>query len=240
MAQNHGANLKICIIGNSHIATLKRAWDAGSSHENQQHKITFFGAVRDKIMGLKADAGALVADDFELAKSMEFTSGGISRIDIANYDAVLVFGLCRKVHQPVEAMDPRFSSGLKRQAISGYWEGRNLVRMIRRIPAARTLKVYAGHSPLEARANAIAREAGQYREFIALSNRLVFSKFGATLLPQPAATIVGEVATAQKFSSGSLKLAVQSGTPKAHMDAEICHMNVEFGKLWLRGFLGAL
>lgn len=229
--------MKICIVGNSHIATLNRAWDDGLSMLNPQHTITFFGAVRDKIMGLRPEGGCLVANDADLAASIKFTSGGFCQIDIAAFDAVLVFGLCRKIHELVEVMGASFSSGLKEQAITDYWKGRNLARLVSRIPKLGNCRIYAGHSPLEASAGDGPSGLGCYPDFIELSNRFVFSKLGATLLPQPVATIVGGNATARRFSKGSLKLAVDKGWQRTHSDEEICHMNADFGRLWLQDFL---
>jgi len=230
--------MRICVLGNSHIATLKQAWDI---RPHKAHSLTFFGAVRDTLLGLRVRKGLLIPDNDALADSLAFTSGGLRRIDPAQYDAFLVFGLCRKVHRQVENFAPGLSSAVLEQTLGDYWQARNLYRMAKRLARISKKPVYLGHSPLEIRSPEMAVDQGDYPAFISASNRLVFAPVNAELLPQPPATVLGGLATPARFGIGSTRLADGRPRPNAqHPEGERCHMNADFGALWLGAFFDRL
>jgi len=230
--------MRICVLGNSHIATLKQAWD---NTPHKAHSLTFFGAVRDMLLGLRVRKGLLIPDNDALADSLAFTSGGLRRVDPAQYDAFLVFGLCRKVHRQVENFAPGLSSAVLEQTLGDYWQARNLWRMAARLSRVTGQTIHLGHSPLETRETDMAIAQGHYPAFIAASNRLVFAPINAELLPQPPETVLGGLATPARFGIGSTRLADGRPRPNAqHAEGERCHMNADFGALWLSAFFDHL
>jgi hypothetical protein len=88
--------MKLCVIGNSHIAALKLGWDqvlAEAGEEQSRFAPTFFGAPRDGIRHVKLENGCLVARRKDITDYFRLISGGQDQIRLADYDAFLLVGL---------------------------------------------------------------------------------------------------------------------------------------------------
>lgn len=88
--------LRLCVIGNSHLAAYKLGWDALVAAGDPLSRAlapVFFGAPRDGIRHLRAEGDRLVAGRKDLAESLARTSGGRDEIVPAEFDAVLLIGL---------------------------------------------------------------------------------------------------------------------------------------------------
>ena len=92
--------MKICVIGNSHVASLKEGYDSlkQSNPRWADIDLTFFAARAKLIMALDiihgADGASLLAGakGSELETSIEYTSGGKKVIDLRDYDHCLLYG----------------------------------------------------------------------------------------------------------------------------------------------------
>jgi hypothetical protein len=83
---------RICVIGNSHVNALKQGWEDIAA-TCPDHRLTFFASLGDRIGKLELVEGCLVPQDPALLKNIVFTSGGLDRIVLADYDVYLVYGL---------------------------------------------------------------------------------------------------------------------------------------------------
>lgn len=88
--------IRLCVIGNSHMAAYKLGWDALSAAEDPAGKAispTFFGAPRDGIRHMKQESGRIVPTRKDIADGFERMSKGQREIRLAEYDAFLLVGL---------------------------------------------------------------------------------------------------------------------------------------------------
>lgn len=88
--------LRLCVIGNSHIAAVKLGWDVAQSDGRADMggiAPTFFGAPRDGIRHAKLEEGSLVPKRKDVAEYFKLLSAGQDRIRLTDYDAFLLVGL---------------------------------------------------------------------------------------------------------------------------------------------------
>lgn len=225
--------MRIAILGNSHIGSLKRGADRLSAAENP-HTLTFFGA-RGKLMRhLRAEGDCLIPTHEATESSIAHTSGGDRRIRVDAFDAFLLYGLDA---DPFFApLDRFYSSAVMARAIADVAETTTLYRTLTTLRAITDKPVYLGHTPLRAAEPAnLARETTAYERGIALLNETAFAPLRATMIPQPSETIVNGSRTLISFSKGSKRLAIgDERDDELHPEGDSSHMNDEFGALWLR------
>lgn len=82
----------VCIIGNSHIAAVKQAWDNRAPRVSADLATTFFSAQVRLMEHLVLEGRVLVPTQDELAAKLHYTSGGTNVIDIDAYDAFVMIG----------------------------------------------------------------------------------------------------------------------------------------------------
>ncbi|MCX7889115.1 MAG: hypothetical protein N2422_05210 [Rhodobacteraceae bacterium] len=82
--------LRLCVIGNSHIAALKLGWAAAGPDGIAP---VFFGAPADGLRHLRLEDGALVPRKAAVADHFRTISGGQDRIVLEEHDAFLLVGL---------------------------------------------------------------------------------------------------------------------------------------------------
>lgn len=84
---------RICILGNSHTACLKLAEDEG--RPAGLPPTDWFAASANRVGGLRCEDGrALVAEDPATSAQFAAVSGGRTRIELADYDAFALVGVC--------------------------------------------------------------------------------------------------------------------------------------------------
>jgi hypothetical protein len=86
------SEFRVCVIGNSHIAAVKQAWDNRAPKVSSDLATTFFSAQVRLMEHLVLDGRVLVPTQDELAAKLRYTSGGTSVIDIDAYDAFVLIG----------------------------------------------------------------------------------------------------------------------------------------------------
>lgn len=84
--------VKICVIGNSHLSSLKLGFDNIAS-EFPDVKITFFGSIGATFDELVLENRKLIAKTDEVKNVMALTSGGLTHIDVDDYDLFILHGL---------------------------------------------------------------------------------------------------------------------------------------------------
>lgn len=88
--------LRLCVIGNSHIAALKLGWDTVRAENGPERDVvapTFFGAPRDGIRHVRLEGESLVARRKDITDYFKLISGGQDRIRLGDFDAFLLVGL---------------------------------------------------------------------------------------------------------------------------------------------------
>jgi len=84
---------KICIIGNSHVACLKLAWEALQGEPRQSYKITFFGSKGDTLLNTYFEDGAIRSSRKLVNHFFKFLSNGQEKIIISDYNCFVLVGL---------------------------------------------------------------------------------------------------------------------------------------------------
>ncbi|MCB1397129.1 MAG: hypothetical protein KDJ98_14450 [Rhodobacteraceae bacterium] len=231
--------MKICIVGNSHVGSLQRAWTAWPEAERPAVTLTAFAA-RHRLMD-QADVieGRLVAGTDALRESFRFTSGGADEADLAAYDAILLYGLFVPAYRGNGA---RCSRACQTAAFEDHFDPRLGIGAARKIRQGTRAPVLIGHDPLmcdpeaEAADPAPGRPGDAYAVGIRLANGLYFRRRGLEILEQPAATRVGPGGhqTRAALSKGSRRLAIGDKLDdREHGDGDQRHMNEDFGRAYL-------
>jgi hypothetical protein len=226
--------MKICVIGNSHVAAIKLAYEA--ARPKILPEMTFFAGLGTRIATLQIADGMLVppADDHKIQFAIKTTSGGLSQIDPALYDRFLVIGMSGGVHQMVETISRGISEGAKLCAVKDYWQAAPLAPLLQTLRKITDKPITVGAAPLLAEEQQNNTGPDRYSQFLTLSNSLFFKDFEAELMGQPLDTIVNGNATEIGYSRMSERLiAKKDSFGIHHPEGENSHMNQSYGTLWL-------
>lgn len=229
--------MRICILGNSHLASLKQGWD--QMQPVQGVSVQFFGSRQRGLQALDRVGTELRPRHAALARDLTFTSGGLDRIDLQNHDVFLLYGLMLAL----PGLQQGWSTAVKRQACKDTL-GRSLAaELLQKIRAASDRPIYLGHNPRPARRGQQALPAGSldYPQVFEHMRREVHA-LGATLLPQPEQTLEdNRWFTRSSYSTGSVRLDVGDRiSAEQHPESDLEHMNADFGRRYLTQFLSGL
>ncbi|WP_198036700.1 hypothetical protein [Halomonas sp. GT] len=230
-------DMKICVIGNSHVGALKRAWKSMPDRHSSA-TITFFASRGKSLEGLVADGGKLIPETEALKKSLEFTSGGKQLIDPDEYDIFLVYGLSARGL----FISPKrhYSFAVLKQAAFDHVDGTLSFNLVRKIRELTEKTVFVGHNPLGAFRGVEFKvvEPEAYLFGLEVANDFVYSSIDSELVAQPSYTIVSGRFTHPSFSKGSKRLSIgDKFDDETHPENDYGHMNDEFGAAWLTSFL---
>lgn len=228
--------MKICVMGNSHVGSLKRGWDEIKG-DYPEHEITFFAQRSDGLEGLIAHDGKLIANNEKLAKALEFTSGGRKEIDPNDHDIFLIYGAGVNINWVAD--NHFYSNAVIESSLNDLVTNTLSFSLLKRLRALTDKPVFIGHLPLvpamEVVSDAIPMD---YIARVERINKITYHPLNAELVRQPSSTIVNGNNTHPDFSKGSKALAVgDSGDNVFHPESDNDHMNDKFGEIWLREFL---
>lgn len=88
--------MRLCVIGNSHLAAMKLGWDQSVAADPALREAVapvFFGAPRDGMRHVKMDASGLHPRKPGIREHFLRTSGGAEAVEWSRYDAFLLVGL---------------------------------------------------------------------------------------------------------------------------------------------------
>lgn len=227
--------INICIMGNSHVGSLKRGWDV-INKDYHKIKITFFAQRSDGLKDLVVQDGKLSPNNNELSKALEFTSGGRTEIVPNQYDIFIIYGANANVNFD---MDFQFySKAVIEASLRDFVTSTLSFSLLQKLKSVTNKSVYIGHVPLIA---ATQIQPGippdKYLARVKLMNEAVYHPLNAELVKQPAATIVNGNNTHPDFSKGSKRLAIgDSFDDEHHPEDDMDHMNDLFGSMWLEEF----
>jgi hypothetical protein len=225
--------MKICIIGNSHVGALKRAWDI---EPHPSIDVDFLAARGASLRDLTVKRGTLVPATRSLKKALKFTSGGKSRINPKHYHCFLIYGAQAK-HLIIN-QDNHYSQAVIRQTLHDHVQNTVSFEIITKLRSITDKKIYLGHHPLIAAEGTIEKKPPDaYLEGIQELNRHVYNPLNCELLPQPTETIVNGYYTDPVYTQGSKRLSVGNRRDNLpHSEDDRTHMNEQFGKIWLQAF----
>lgn len=225
--------IKICVLGNSHVASLKMGWEL-IRNEYKQMNLTFFAQRQSGLNGLVLRNGLLVPNNEELKRAISYTSGGLEFIDINDFDFCLLYGLGVR---PYIAYSDQFFSKAVIELLAKDWCSNTLTaRLLTMIRKISDIKTFVGHPPLPGAADSTSSaDVNRYFTGIEIFNNYLFSKYSARLLGQPEETIFNGLYTKNEYASGSRRLDVGDAiSNQLHPDGERDHMNGLFGALYLK------
>lgn len=225
--------MRICVIGNSHVACLKEAWTE-LAPDCPGVEVRFFASPARGLDSLALIDGELAASDPNVTKHMQITSGGFGAIELAEYDVFLVHAL----HLVMAPLWSSLSRAVIVQSLADMSAKSTNVRLCRAIRQASDRAVYSGHTPMSARAAPLKNHVS-YAD-MASELRSILAGVGVTLLNQPSETVLQPFGTQEQFARGSKKLEFASPDRRFHDEGEVHHMNVDFGRLLFADFLNAL
>lgn len=88
-------SLRVCIVGNSHVAALKRGWPS-VQEKYPATTIDMFGTYGTSFLDLSVSAGKIIADSETSIAYFKLT-GGSAEIDLDAYDRIVVVGASARI-----------------------------------------------------------------------------------------------------------------------------------------------
>lgn len=244
---------RLCVVGNSHIAALKlafdRARDAGGS-VLESAEITFFGAPRDGLRHVTQEDGVIHPGRKGVRENFLRISGGMDQIRLADFDAFLLVGLNVSIKRLLRfylthawpqlsgragkvVVHPRFAQ----EFLAERYADTLMVDLAAKIRSAVDRPVFAVAEPHWSAAARHAAKGPNYGWDAAISAgdapALAQAFLGAVtqalqphvqFLPQPPETVEASILTRDEFNSGASKLITGDG---GQTDAS--HMNAAYG-----------
>ena len=222
---------RVCVIGNSHAACFKLAWDT-LRIRYPNVALTFFAARGSRIAALKPRDGILIPTSERLRGVIAHTSGGRAAIDLRDYDAVLLVGLT--CGYPVAT--GYYSYAAACQALLDLTPKTLAFDLIEKIRKVSDITIFLAHQPLLRHLGDPECEGdlGPYRRLIKFLNDELMQGVGATLLRQPAQTITNYFFTRPEFAVGSTRLDIGDKWSKVEQrENQRAHMNKRYGDIFL-------
>jgi hypothetical protein len=244
--------LRVCALGNSHLAALRSGWAAcGASYPDLD--ITWFGAMRDGMTHLRLQNGALRPQRPEVEESFAWTSGGRREVVLADYDAFLLVGmglsftlLARLYHANrtmTQSQALPFRRLVSRAVFDAASEGLvthslalSLARMIRRtvqVPLLLVADPLPGESAAQGKEAALWQHLARDPDGTALLARFAAqsseaaTRLQAGFVPQPDETRAAPPFTADRLRRGAVRMLAGGDTPFEEEDTG--HMGPEYG-----------
>jgi hypothetical protein len=219
---------RICILGNSHAACLKLAWDhLTTAYPN--FELVFFAARGLDLRFLRVSGNALVAKKRRVTESISFTSGGAGKVKVDRFDAFLTYALALRVPD----LDSRLSSAVKTQTCEDALSRSLNLRICRMIRQVSDAPIYIGHNPQPASGDELPSEQMKYAEvFDLLAKELDIA--GTNLVAQPPETLVNGWNTRPELAKGSTRLDIgDNRSNEPHPESDVTHLNIDFGRVYL-------
>lgn len=228
--------IKICVMGNSHVGSLKRGWDNINS-ECPGKEITFFAHRADGLNGLIPKDKKLVPDNADLVNALKFTSGGKQEINPEAYDIFLIYALGSTVNF---TQSSRFySRAVIKKSLNDFVENTLSFKLLKRLREVTNKKIFIGHTPFAAAIQISTNmKPADYVDRVRLMNDIIYHPLNCELVLQPLSTIVNGNNTHHDFSKNSMRLAIGDHfDDEYHPEDDLDHMNDKFGEIWLKEFM---
>ncbi|PZQ17095.1 MAG: hypothetical protein DI565_06855 [Ancylobacter novellus] len=244
--------MKICILGNSHIAAFRGGWSKVADFYPDV-ELEFFGAKGMDLKALRARGSVLTANSPKVVKQLMITSGGKSSIDPKDYDGFLIVGVGAGVSMLIKntqyyrtaemigdvEVEHLVSDDIFSISALNYIESSvflRLIRLIRQVVPHRPIVVAstpfprAGITKAEPDPWAVADLVGRrLNELWIEGKEQIAAEYDVEFVEQPIETIENRFFTSDELSSGSVRLLRDA----EHEEEEFSHMNVDYGVAYL-------
>jgi len=236
--------MKICILSNSHAASLKSALNKMSAEDLEGKEFAIVAApnVGLKDLSLSDDHRRLTPRNKEIADYISRVSNGLREVEIASYDAFFLHGL----DTIPPRIDRRHSTALRKLAVKDMLFNCIAKSISKMLCRATDTEVWISPEPLPADIGEDVKrqsidaptEPVRYSEVCDLIEN-EFSHPNIRWLWQDKSTIGEQLNTLQEYSVGSVRLmAEQSGVK--HHSTDIRHMNENYGRIVLLNLIKGL
>lgn len=242
--------MRVCFIGNSHLAAFKTGWDQrGELFSGVE--ADFFGSAGAGFTRLVLEGRNIISRDPAIVKQMEFTSGGKSQIALDDYDAFVLVAMGHGMIKHLKNCADHRPVGMPPAAhlISDKLFAKSIHHNTRRSVAAKIAKLIreATDKPIimceQPLPRPMVKESGPAvwkevdgvapevsRVFNAIKTRMGDSLY-LTSIRQPDSTIADAFFTKTEFGENAIRL--RPGFDKTYED-DAEHMNAAFGLEYLR------
>lgn len=233
--------MKIAIIGNSHVASLKSGWDYFCSQNESNAssaEITYFAAAGRLLWDLEVEstvgdsADVLSSKNNKLNAALEYSSGGIAKIDLTQYDCCVLHGLMR-----FPRYDLRISEQLKSIVLKRLVTNSLANHVATSIRSFSDIPLYITPKPLLVWSNSdYLSKNHTYKSYQDTFDDVLNTKFAKNIhmIPQPHETIQNEISTPDKYAKNSTRMRVfENAGNEARIVSDIAHMNEQYGLLQL-------
>lgn len=224
--------MNICVIGNSHVACLKKAWD---TFKTDDINIDFFAHQAQGMSALSVNGNSLVSTNDKLKQALIRSSLGKQTIIPAEYNAVVLVGLGLELLH-LNTLK-KFSHAVKEATYSDYVKQTLLYSLAEKVRSISNRPLYILHAPLKAK-DAKPQGCKIYIDSVRFLSGAFSEISDVNVLLQPLKTVVEDRFTSPEYAKAALKLDV--GKIDKHHIEDGAHMNADFGKLWLDDLLAAI
>jgi hypothetical protein len=225
---------KICILGNSHVASLKQGWK-NTMGDWPGIEVSFFAqAGNEGLKSVFADGQHLTSNNSKARDSFVLTHGE-GHMDIDKYDSFLIYGAGSVNYWPGNIF---YSTNCVKSVVDDLTcntPAQHVLSCLRKVSKA---PIFIGHTPLHAAKKIRDRNVSdEYLDGIETLNRLHYGQYNAEMVSQPLKTIVNSRNTAPEYSWGVQTLAsVIGGRDEKSGSTDNTHMDGTFGEIWLNEF----
>jgi len=243
--------MKIAVLGNSHIASLKLAWEKLKPNY-PDFELVFFGARGRDLFHLRVNSARLVPTKAKTEEQIVFTSGGLHWLDTQAFDAFLVYGPYHvegflaftdafKVGNFANDGRRTLSLAAFAQLCHDRLQDSLLFQLVTQTRSVCNAPIFVAPAPFPGE-NCLDDAASKWRNFIANDSALmqaayytglnrVFAPLKATFLPQPETTIMNGLFSHRQYAEGAMRLT--EGLSTRHPSDNYWHLNQAYGEIFL-------
>lgn len=229
--------MNICILGNSHVAALKLAWDE-IKVDYINTNIVFVAGPGAALENLEINNNEITSPDPKTKMIIERVSGQ-KVIDLRHFDLFIIYGLGYSFNSGLG--DGLSQSLFATLTLDKYINSLNykITKLIRKASAS---EIFIMHTPLRAVDESAYLNSTPVYEKIINKMDLNFKDDKILFLTQPKLTKSTDWATKKEFTKGSLKLDISENQldVNVHDEADIVHMNKFFGIIYVNEILNKI
>lgn len=230
--------MRICIIGNSHVASLKIAWENGLSEKYPDVQLVFFASLTANIEALVAIDQSLTSGNSKTKEDFKKTSNGLENINLSSFSYCMLHGLSPRIRAylslVVKSKDCFYSRNALNRANplhqSSAFKVLNEIRKISTIPVIFSPKPNALNAPEK---DNFKRSI--YKEVCHFINS-AHDQINAIYIPQPASTFHCTYFTRSEYGKEAQN-RTRTESDTAQYKTDMVHMNESFGEKHLEKIL---
>lgn len=240
--------MKVCIVGNSHIACVKKAWDSSEASLSEKFTLTFFGSHADTLLNTTSDEYGIYPSTEQVCNSFKLTSGGHDHISFDKYDALVLHGFSPSFRNYLS-----LSNYLEKHSVTSRFRDEcffnislTMGKMIEsalksKLPVYITPRPCVSYNKQEeiVEKDKISEEVyGKVMSFV----KDGFKSKSLIYIPQPVETLMYYNFTNKKYNEAGIGLGAVPKNDNSHVlsSSNLTHMNELYGKVYLESLFSRL